>query len=255
MSDIAAVELIRRLCQELQQLPAAPGTQEAGKLYERVVTLALACRVALAQPGSTMTVSELLYGSDLQAPHLAMLVTIPSIMPELQLPCFPRASGKDSSGQWVNVECPQMPQRNDAWFAVYSEPHALLHDAGLHLPSGGPHRSVNLQLQMKEWQLTRLNEAIGNFQREGAVETHFKWKGTKNTAFRFLDGCDLVRVLVTPNGPEEGFQPLAARILEADVAGQTQRFTVFEALLTHKDVRGWSPMVAYSGCDARVLQM
>jgi hypothetical protein len=66
-----------------------------------------------------------------------------------------------------------------------------------------------------------------------------------------LSSSTFIHVLVTPNTPlafqEESFEVSAERC-------GSPIFKCGEALMTPESIREWCPMVAYSGCDLRVLQ-
>jgi len=82
---------------------------------------------------------------------------------------------------------------------------------------------------------------------------HFnKWPSVENVQAFAAEHQTFIHVLATPNATNTDHygKDTAHRI-----AAGSSHFTLYEATLTHDAIRRWSPMVAYSGCDARVLMM
>ena len=78
------------------------------------------------------------------------------------------------------------------------------------------------------------------------------WMGTHELVSQCLEQQDMIFVAVTPNPVEN---VTLAPWLVANHSKSKAGFTCHEVLVTNSDIRKWSPMVAFSACDARVLQM
>jgi hypothetical protein len=127
-------------------------------------------------------------------------------------------------------------------------------DSGLSLlPNKGDTKPVLVALQMKE--LAHPTETITNmFSDDGRASRgrQMEWGGTHQLVSQCLDQQDMVLVAVTPNPVEN---VTLAPWLVANHSNRNAGFTCHEVLVTNADIRKWSPMAAFSACDARVLQM
>jgi hypothetical protein len=240
------VPIVRRLAEKLQQLPAAPGTAGSGKLYEEVVTLAFVCRIGTCF--NEQSVGDVLGCATDGSGVFDQLVERSVLEERTAIACFPRAAEKRADESWRNVACSTMPGPEAApWFSIPTDSHNLVLDSLITLPRRGDGKRVSLAIQCREHAATSTSELLTPAARNKRRK-HFEWLPDANVE-AFLLKHDVVFVAVTPN---------ALR----DVAGKRQSpatwtahgQTCYEAACTHADIRGWSPTVAYSGCDARVLQ-
>jgi len=71
-------------------------------------------------------------------------------------------------------------------------------------------------------------------------------KVTSRNVNKFLATNEFVHVLMTPNEPTN----LTPTAKWNELAGRD----CHEAIVTNKDIEAWSPMAAFSACDARVLE-
>eukprot|EP00760_Papus_ankaliazontas_P014754 PhM_4_TR16142/c0_g1_i9/m.31827 len=233
---------------------------DCGKLYEKVTLLALACRIATS-PDALVPLSKLVgkYScserSEGEENFFDTLVDCEATPQPTKFKeetfVFPRAAFKDpTTGKWDNTDCSKMPPLAAApWFSDSSHVHKynVVIDGLLVLKTADGTTGVALGLQNKE--VARPADVLTKF-REHRV-THLEWRGkSRDRISNFLGHHTFVHVLVTPNEPE-GFTPGTFEVFKG-TKGET---TCYEALITHEDIRRWSPMVAYSGCDARVLQI
>jgi hypothetical protein len=263
------------LCEDLEELPAQPGQSESGKLYKKVVTKAFVCRLTTCfSPQDGVAIGDLFptnsdkfpvsssegattsgkkdgpmssskKGPTSSGKGLFSECIVPSLLPEKAIACFPRAYQADVGR---NVECPKMPVEPD-FFAIFTDRYALSNDSLLSMrkhkvPAKGGTTAVAVGLQMKEHKSFSLGTLVDW---QGKRELHLNGRFSARNVSAFLATRDFISVLVTPNGIV-GANPKSSEI---KVAGRT--ITVHEAFVTHEEIRKWCPMVAYSGCDARVL--
>jgi hypothetical protein len=251
-----AVE-VSELGKEMQLLPTQPKDETCGKLYERIITRGFVCRAScdpefVNESGHRgLTLSKLLNvpvpgfpDDELQVPECPIR--------NIKLQCFPRATKRDNKGRYANEECSKMPTAEEAPFwCIMGNDHNLLVDSLLTVrrSKGKP---VAIGFQMKEWQdggKSGDRDVVQSFR--GNRQMHFTWGtgGTKEEVLKFLQAYDFVHVLVTPNPVPATQKPQQFEL----TFGPETTVTCYEAFVTHADIRRWSPMLAYSACDARVL--
>jgi hypothetical protein len=168
-----------------------------------------------------------------------------------KIDCFPCAgmtmAGMTKTGEG-HCKSDEIAAKDSVWGAIMEQPFNNVVDSLLVLPYANPvagqPKYVALGLQNKECR--DAGEAFKNT--FGAEKSKLRDLSMKSNAAveTFLEDHDFVHVLVTPNAilPKD-------KLKTWSVHGKT----LHEATLTHADIREWSPMVAYSGCDARVLQL
>jgi hypothetical protein len=230
-----------RLCENLELLPATTKGSESGKLYERVVTQALVCRLATCF-NSTIVLKTLLPNN---SGGEVFESEIPATLEE-NITCFPRAAEKllSNTKLYRNEECPKMP--DNPFFTLFTDPYTTVHDSMISV-SSNRHKGVAIGIQIKEWKNNINKENVESFRKHRLM--HMEWDQLPTSAnVSFLNTYEYVFVIVSPNKITEDVKPQSSQIV---VNGAT--FALHEAFLTHDDIREWSPMVAYSGCDARVL--
>jgi hypothetical protein len=257
------VPLVEDLCKALEELPAAPGHPESGKLYEKVMTLALVCRLATCYKKSIRL-------GDLFPTHGEGTIFDASIaagycLDERQIECFPRAAELLKTGGWRNVECPVMPktglqQADPDYFSIFSDRYALVFDSlmSIRTPAAAPAApafkpSVTIGLQFNELKDPQWEDLISNAKEQG--KRHLGWENerTKNNVSAFLGVHDLISVIVSPVSPQQDLQGLKGLLTPMQVDVNGQEHVVHFAVLHRDDVLTWCPMVAYSGCDTHAL--
>ncbi len=246
---------VLELCTAMQELPSMP-KEDSGKLYEKIVTLAFVCRAATCFDPE-VTVGELLGSKQTSVSQgekgvFSRLVKT-LLLEQQKIEAFPRAAERlPGGGGWRNVECTGTP-RPGTYF-IPSDPYNTVLDSGLSLlPNKGDTKPVLVALQMKE--LAHPTETITNmFSDDGRASRgrQMEWGGTHQLVSQCLDQQDMVLVAVTPNPVEN---VTLAPWLVANHSNRNAGFTCHEVLVTNADIRKWSPMAAFSACDARVLQM
>eukprot|EP00760_Papus_ankaliazontas_P007442 PhM_4_TR13349/c0_g2_i1/m.69220 len=250
-SESPFVRLVQQLCKALCALAAQPPEDDSRKLYEKVMLLALACRVATSSE-PFVPLRELV-GKNSCSTFFDTLVDCratpePKFKEErFAFPCATFLELVNGKHECVHVDCSKMPPLADApWFSNSSNVHNVVIDGLLVLKTADGKRGVALGLQNKE--VARPDaDALKTFRDERL--THLEWRGKpKNRIKKFLSHHTFVHVLVTPNEPTEG---LTLEDFKVEQKGAVKTRTCYEALITHNDIRRWSPMVAYSGCDAR----
>ena len=237
----------------LLQVPALPGDAHSGKLYEKIIMQMLVCRVA-ASFANTTPLSELI-GKPYNDPIFDADVVVRACSEEKKIKAFPRAAELMADGKWRNVACSKMPTPQGApWHCSESlDSHNTVVDGLLTLPlaaSVNGKKSVCIGVQNKEHE--NADEAVRSFRmnkRNSVVDgrpVHLDWgPNNEGVVGKFLDPHHFVHTLVTPNAPPTG------SMKAFDIRSGR---TLHEALITHEDIRRYCPMVAYSACDARVLQ-
>jgi hypothetical protein len=81
--------------------------------------------------------------------------------------------------------------------------------------------------------------------------TQMTWRNTHTFVSQCLDEQDMALVAVTPNVVNEKVTPAQWHVRNASQGKAS--FACHEVLVTNSDIAKWSPMVAFSACDARVL--
>jgi hypothetical protein len=205
-----------------------------GKLYERIILAAFRCRALTMDTSREVTVAEFIEASQRtdgplwQAPLSAF-----DRLPAPAVCAFPRAA---------NTACSAMPTVVPFATQLTHASNASF-DSLLCLPvKAGPSlKAVVIGVQNKEW--CSLAPYDAESERKKRVR-NMTWTGDATGARvkRFLNDKGLIHLLATPNTK---MLPLATWKAHGKVH--------HEAVVTHDDIRKWSPMVAYSGCDARVL--
>ena len=228
---------------------------DCGKLYEKIVTLAFVCRAATCF-ASEVTVGVLLGSKQTSISQgekgifSRLVKTV--LLQEQKIEAFPRAAESLPDGGWRNVECTDIP-RPGTYF-IPSDAYNTVLDSGLSLVAcGDDTQPVLVALQMKEHAspteaITKMFSVGGRARR--AVQ--MTWMGTHELVSQCLEQQDMIFVAVTPNPVEN---VTLAPWLVANHSKSKAGFTCHEVLVTNSDIRKWSPMVAFSACDARVLQM
>ena len=258
------MSVVIELCSAMQKLPSLPdGKSNAnGKLYAKIVTLAFVCRVATCF-ASEFTVGELLgsnrtscqekYGGIDSRP----LATV--LLEKQNMDAFPRAAEKITSEgdpttiDWRNVECSDVPHIGK--YFIPNDTHNTVLDSGLSLRSSiSGAKPVLVAFKMKE-ETTEMFSFAG---RERRVKM-MTWRGPHRHVSKCLDQQDMVLVAVTPNSlPATLATWYITKYQVSSVAkfrdDRHEGFSCHEALVTTSDIRQWSPMVAYSACEARALQ-
>jgi len=138
----AVVTMVKDLCTEMMELPAPANTAQSGKLYERVITKALACRFATAptdhKPADTFERCGL--------PD-CVIRPCPSLQPRV-IECFPRAAEQLLSGAWRNEHCSVMPTAaTGPFFTVFTDSHTLVNDGMITLDSSCGRLAIGLQMK------------------------------------------------------------------------------------------------------------
>ena len=269
----ATVDMLRLLCStKLAELPVFPtggASHGTGKLYEQVVTLCYASKALLLEQCGT-TVHEFLFGRE--PPDYGMpedfigyrrIAHTPDL-PIRQIARFPRASmffktqaeAKTASvdakrnrkhGKFVyNAGCSKLPAA--PFVSILKDEYNVVIDSLMVLPAVDGKKPIALGFQCKEYAASSDLQGALDGNRECRA-AHFKYSGSASIVKPFLESVDFVHVIVTPNRPT-GPSPLWGPDWEVAFPGTTIK--CYEALVTHDDIRAWSPMVGYSGCDARV---
>ena len=247
--------LVKELCELLCQLPAMPNTAESGKLYERIILQAMVCRAATTR-SPTLTVGELLgypVSSNKDDP-LSTEVVPPTLgsLKKVAVEVFPLAF---SSAASVSEPCSPMPMEDEVpWYTDLDALHKYncVVDSMMCLAVAGStdKRSVTIGFQNKE--LKDVEKVVGAFRSRNCLTKH-GYSGNASHSRninKHLAKSTFIHVLVTPNTPPS-FQRESFEVKARYGGGPT--FKCEEALITHDSIREWCPMVAYSGCDARVL--
>ena len=277
----ATVGMLCKLCTKLSELPVFPtggaSPHGTGKLYEEVVTYGYASKALLLRKSGT-TVHEFLFGREppdgmpedfigyrriAHTPHL----------PIHEIARFPRASTffdteKEANAAGVRVVAKLNPNLAKTQFvynagcsalptgpfvSILEDQYNVVIDSLLVLPGPDKEKSIAFGFQCKEYAASSdLQGALDHNRKKRA--THLTYSDSAGIVKPFLESVDFVQVFVTPNRPTgpSGPSPLWGPDWEVDFSGTTIK--CYEALVTHDDIRAWSPMVGYSGCDARVLK-
>ena len=138
---------------------------------------------------------------------------------------------------------------NERFYSILSDPHSLVNDALIRLPwDDATGNGVVLGIQCKEWKMGGFLENLPSEIRKNRV-MYFTWKKehTAEEVSRFFGKNEFVHVLATPH--KLNFTPAPEEY--HDAVANVKR-TIHEAHITRDDIHKWSPMVAISGCDARV---
>ena len=268
------VAMLCKLCTKLSELPVFPtggaSPHGTGKLYEEVVTYGYASKALLLRKRGT-TVHEFLFGRQppdgmpedfigyrriAHTPHL----------PIHEIARFPRAStffktqkeaekaGVDAEklnryyGKFVyNAGCSALPAA--PFVSILSDQYNVVVDSLMVLTAVDGKKPIAFGFQCKEYAASSdLQGALDHNRKKRA--THLTYSDSAGIVKPFLESVDFVQVFVTPNRPPSS--PSWGPDWEVAFPGTTIR--CYEALVTHDDIRAWSPMVGYSGCDARVLK-
>ena len=271
------VAMLQTLCTKLEELPVFPtggaSPHGTGKLYEEVVTYGYASKALLLRKRGT-TVHEFLFGREppdgmpedfigyrriAHTPHL----------PIHQIARFPRASTffdteKEAETAGVRVVAKLNPNLAKTQFvynagcsalpagpfvSILEDQYNVVIDSLLVLPGPDKEKSIAFGFQCKEYAASSdLQGALDHNRKKRA--THLTYSDSAGIVKPFLESVDFVQVFVTPNRPTGS--PSWGPDWEVDFPGTTIK--CYEALVTHDDIKAWSPMVGYSGCDARVLK-
>ena len=108
-------------------------------------------------------------------------------------------------------------------------------------------KCITLAIQCKEYSESSAAGAdLFSPSNRNSRQQHFEWKtdGTGATVKMSVEQHDLVFLVVSPNTFSAGQVPATWTVYGQEC---------YEAVWSHEDVRAWSPTVAYSACDARVL--
>ena len=250
------VKDVLKLVQALQELPAPPGDEECGKLFEVIMLLAYRCRAA-SMP-EEMSIEEFL-GSKCTIDKDILLRPLRGAVFELPpVAIFPRAACRGhekfkclpeeqkqnviiSNDEWYNwgpTPLPPPTQHSEGWSSSVDGMHKynLLFDGLLALPTKGNGKPVLFGFQAKEARSCFSAEKLRKNRSD-----HLKKAVRK--------GCNpmkryqLVHVLVEAHQGENPMQ------LKAEKAP----FSIDEAIVSSIHTQKWCPMVAYSSCSARVF--
>ena len=271
----ASVKMLRLLCTKLEELPVFPtggaSPHGTGKLYEQVVTYGYASKALLLDEGGT-TVHEFLFGR--QPPDglpkdfigYRWIAHTPDL-PIRQIARFPRASmffdseaeaktaGVDAKenrnyGKFVyNAGCSKLPAA--PFVSILEDQYNVVIDSLMVLPAVDGKKPIALGFQCKEYAASSDLQGALDRNRKSRVK-HLTYSDSARIVKPFLESVDFVQVFVTPNRPPGS--PSWGPDWEVAFSGTKTKIKCHEALVTHDDIRAWSPMVGYSGCDARVLK-
>ena len=273
----ATVGMLRKLCTKLAELPVFPtggaSPHGTGKLYEEVVTYGYASKALLLGKSGT-TVHEFLFG---RQPPIGMpedfignrRIAHTPHLPIHEIARFPRAStffdtedeakttGVHVVAKWnpnlaktqfvYNAGCSALP--TGPFVSILSDQYNVVIDSLMVLPAADGKKPIAFGFQCKEYAASSNLQGALDHNRESRA-THLTYSDSAGIVKPFLESVDFVHVIVTPNRPPGS--PLWGPDWEVDFSGTTIK--CYEALVTHDDIRAWSPMVGYSGCDARVLK-
>ena len=271
----ATVDMLCKLCTKLSELPVFPtdgaSPHGTGKLYEEVVTYGYASKALLLRKSGT-TVHEFLFG---RKPPRGMpedfigyrRIAHTPHLPIHEIARFPRAStffdtedeAKKAGVRVVpklnpnlaktqfvyNAGCSALP--TGPFVSILSDQYNVVIDSLMVLPAADGKKPIAFGFQCKEYAASSDLQGALDHNRESRA-THLTYSDSAGIAKPFLESVDFVHVIVTPNRPPGS--PLWGPDWEVDFPGTTIK--CYEALVTHDDIRAWSPMVGYSGCDARV---
>ena len=277
----ATVDMLCKLCSKLEELPVFPtdgaSPHGTGKLYEEVVTYGYASKALLLGKGllrkSGTTVHEFLFGR--QPPRgmpedfigYRRIADTPDL-PIRQIARFPRAStffktqkeakkaGVDAEklnryyGKFVyNAGCSALPAA--PFVSILEDQYNVVIDSLLVLAAPDKKKPIAFGFQCKEYAASSNLQGALDGNRKKRV-THLTYSDSAGIVQPFLESVDFVQVFVTPNRPTgpSGPSPLWGPDWEVDFPRTTIK--CYEALVTHDDIKAWSPMVGYSGCDVRV---
>ena len=271
----ATVDMLRLLCTKLEELPVFPtggaSPHGTGKLYEEVVTYGYASKALLLDEGGT-TVHEFLFGREPPDGMPKDFIGYRRIADTPDLPIheiarFPRASmffkteaeAKTASvdakrnrkhGKFVyNAGCSKLPAA--PFVSVLKDQYNVVIDSLMVLPAVDGKKPIALGFQCKEYAASSDLQGALDRNRKSRVK-HLTYSDSARIVKPFLESVDFVHVIVTPNRPPES--PSWGPDWEVAFPGTATKIKCYEALVTHDDIRAWSPMVGYSGCDARVLK-
>jgi hypothetical protein len=236
----------------MQELPSTAKEQDRGKLYEKIVTLAFVCRAATCfEP--RVTVGELLgltrvsqSGNGVFSKYVKT-----ALLEEQVVKVFPRAA-KYKDGKWQNDECDEADIPLPGKYFIPTHTHNTVLDSGLSLEPFEAHtKPVLVALQMEEVKSTStISSLFSDAGRDNRIK-QMTWRKTHKMISQFLDEQDMVFVVVTPNVVNQEVTPAQWHVPKA--CKEKASFTCHEVLVTNSDIAKWSPMVAFSACDARAL--
>jgi len=248
------LEIIKRLCELIDAIPPHRGGN-MGKNYEKAVQLGFVCRALLCEE-ENIALGEFLGVRSSSNEFLRKSIRLGKglSLDQEDIAAFPCAKG---SG--VIESCSELPG-GGCWYSNPDKMNAnnLAFDnlLTLRFSDGSGGIGLGLGLQNKEYQRSSLKAKRSELSHEAFVEsfaTEQDQVGYKNLS-QALKNYHWLQVLITPNHadlPELEVGEVTDHLIAIPHDNTTHH--VFRTLLVHDNVRSWSPTLAFSACDARVL--